>query len=285
MKCGPDGCPLVGWESLTPAEKREQRKARAINLYKRGFTQDQIAAELGVSQSQVHKDLDGLLLSNKPPRPKGGRPKGSGKKPRRRTTTPEVEAAIAVEVLDHGRSYEQAANAYNLDSVQPVKTAKAFEEGRRQGQLEASIKVEDLPKAHQERYAILQRKLEREMKLEVQRLAEEGAKKFIDEMLSLFQYQERLDRAEQIIDAHRGIFSKTEFRTLLMCLHPDRSASDQTLSHMLNKIQKHEGVLVKDNERQVTELKFPKTWEEAAEMKRKVAEARKAKKTGNGLHA
>jgi transcriptional regulator with XRE-family HTH domain len=38
-----------------------------------GFTQEQIARQLGVSQYTIGKDLDGLLVTNKPIRPKGGR--------------------------------------------------------------------------------------------------------------------------------------------------------------------------------------------------------------------
>jgi hypothetical protein len=48
-------------------------------LYKQGFTMEAIATQLGVSQQQISKDLGGLQLSSKPPRPKGGRPKGSTK--------------------------------------------------------------------------------------------------------------------------------------------------------------------------------------------------------------
>jgi hypothetical protein len=34
-----------------------------------------IATQLGVSQYTISKDLEGLLVTNKPQRPKGGRPK------------------------------------------------------------------------------------------------------------------------------------------------------------------------------------------------------------------
>jgi hypothetical protein len=66
-------------------------------------------------------------------------------------------------------------------------------------------------------------------------------------------YQKRIDDlekhmadAEEIINAlsgRKGIFTRSDYRTLLMCLHPDRSASDQTLSAMLNKVQELERVL------------------------------------------
>ena len=43
---------------------------------------EKIADALDVSQYTVSNDLSGLLVTNKPHRPKGGRPKGSGKKAR-----------------------------------------------------------------------------------------------------------------------------------------------------------------------------------------------------------
>jgi hypothetical protein len=50
-------------------------------LYEQGFTMEAIAAQLGVSQQQISKDLIDLQPSSKPPRPKGGRPKGGGGMP------------------------------------------------------------------------------------------------------------------------------------------------------------------------------------------------------------
>lgn len=38
---------------------------------------EQIAKQLGVSQQTISNDLAGLPTIGKPPRPKGGRPKGS----------------------------------------------------------------------------------------------------------------------------------------------------------------------------------------------------------------
>jgi hypothetical protein len=70
-------CPLAVWANLAPDDRKAQRKPVAELLFKQGFTQDQIATQLGVSQQMISKDLSGLLPGSKPPRPKGGRPKGS----------------------------------------------------------------------------------------------------------------------------------------------------------------------------------------------------------------
>lgn len=58
-----------------------------MKLYKQSFMQEQIAKQLGVSQSQIQRDLEEFNLptmgKSKPAKtasnPKGGRPKGSGK--------------------------------------------------------------------------------------------------------------------------------------------------------------------------------------------------------------
>jgi hypothetical protein len=50
--------------------------------------------------------------------------------------------------------------------------------------------------------------------------------------------EKHLAEAEEIMNllsGRKGIFSRSDYRTLLMCLHPDRSASDQTLTAVLHK--------------------------------------------------
>jgi hypothetical protein len=47
---------------------------------KGGATRQEIADILGVSQRTISNDLAGLLVANKPPRPKGGRPKANPKR-------------------------------------------------------------------------------------------------------------------------------------------------------------------------------------------------------------
>jgi hypothetical protein len=65
------GRPLAA--PLTPAI----RKRLAEQLYGSGsWTMQRIAKALGVSAMQVSRDLDGFNSALKPPRPKGGRPKG-----------------------------------------------------------------------------------------------------------------------------------------------------------------------------------------------------------------
>jgi hypothetical protein len=76
------------WASLSPPDRKAQRKPIAEKLYKQGFTMEVIATQLGVSVYTISTDLKEFLggLKIKPAKtasnPKGaGRPKGS-KKPK-----------------------------------------------------------------------------------------------------------------------------------------------------------------------------------------------------------
>jgi predicted transcriptional regulator len=106
MKCGPQNCPITAHAALSPSERIVQRQSLARKLYERDFTQEQIAEQLGVSQTVISRDLDGLFVANKPPRPKGGRPKGSNS--RRKNTGP--DAAEAAKTIIEGKTYKEAAS-------------------------------------------------------------------------------------------------------------------------------------------------------------------------------
>src|SRR4029078_4936475 len=80
--------------------------------------------------------------------------------------------------------------------------------------------------------------------------------------------------------ADKGLLTEAEYRKLLMCLHPDRSASNATLAEMLIKVQTFKRVLVKEPEAQMPEgsADLPRTAAEWAAAKAKATAARKAKR-------
>jgi hypothetical protein len=57
MKCGPENCPLTAWTALSPNERKVNRQALAEQLYRQGFTMEQIGTQFGVSKQQISKDL------------------------------------------------------------------------------------------------------------------------------------------------------------------------------------------------------------------------------------
>jgi hypothetical protein len=101
----PDDCPLAVWAALAPAARKAQRKPIAEKLYKQGFTQEQIATQLGVSQALISGDLVNLSAPDKlkpaktASNPKGaGRPKGSKtRKVPRRVTGNDVDTEASAE--------------------------------------------------------------------------------------------------------------------------------------------------------------------------------------------
>jgi transcriptional regulator with XRE-family HTH domain len=230
MKCGPDDCPILGYETLSPAAKKAERKAKAHAMYREGFTQEQIAMLFGVSQSTIRDDLADLVVPTKSNRtrtasnPKGaGRPKGStkprgGPKPERRTTTPAKEQHAASLVLDHGKTYEQAKAELDLKSVQPVKTAVAAELARREPRVERS----DLSSM------TAQEKFDAAIRAEKRRLENAFEARVLEECrhrlnsLSLPSYTKQLEELERSIKNRKGVMDGVTYKKILACLHPDR---------------------------------------------------------------
>jgi ParB-like chromosome segregation protein Spo0J len=135
----------IGFKPMT----KDDRKRIAEYLYgKREWTMEAIAKALNVHTSTIGEDLKEFSPRGKNT-PKGrGRPKGSrkrsGPQPERRKNDPAKEDAAASLVLDQKKTYEQAATAVGLKSVQVVKTAVAREEGRREERAKTSSPIADL---------------------------------------------------------------------------------------------------------------------------------------------
>jgi hypothetical protein len=77
----PKGCPLAKWASLSPADRRSQRKTIAEQLYKQGFTMEVIATQLGVTNQTISNDLRDFPndLEIKKPAKTASNPKGAGR--------------------------------------------------------------------------------------------------------------------------------------------------------------------------------------------------------------
>ena len=66
----------LGFKPMTPSD----RKAFAASLYLEGWTMAAIGEVLRVTQQTISNDLQGLQITGKPRRPKGGRPSAASKK-------------------------------------------------------------------------------------------------------------------------------------------------------------------------------------------------------------
>jgi hypothetical protein len=118
------------------------------------------------------------------------------------------------------------------------------------------------------------RKLDLEFELRVR--AE--VKRLIDEFWRL-DYDQHLADADATIKARKGVMSRSTFRKILGCLHPDRGASEKMLGEAFHTFNKLELVLCNEEEMPTT----PKagglpTYEEMLRRKQKASEARRTKR-------
>jgi hypothetical protein len=95
---------------------QNDRRRIAEYLYtKQSWTMARIAGALNVGITTVHRDLEGFSSVEKPPRPKGGRPKGSGKP--RNEPKPAADDDGEPLIPDRAIIKERMQRAYFIDAV------------------------------------------------------------------------------------------------------------------------------------------------------------------------
>jgi hypothetical protein len=107
-----------------------------------------IAAQLGVNQATITRDLDSLCTVHKPPRPKGGRPKGS-RKTRAAPKTDKVQSVVDALVRDgEPVPRKKLAAEYNVGTMS-VQNAHMKALGKLEA--EPQIRPEDLSMTAQQK--------------------------------------------------------------------------------------------------------------------------------------
>jgi hypothetical protein len=274
MKCGPENCPITTHAALSPSERKVRRQSLARKLYAQGFTMEVIATQLGVSQRQISTDLEGLEVASKPPRPKGGRPKGSNS--RRKNTSP--DAAEAAKAIIEGQTYKEAESDSGLSNT-VLRAAVAREEGRREA--EPTITADMLSMTAQQKLDLAIRQHKRKLDAEFVDSVAAECRKQMDEIW-LPDCQKRLDQAEELLKSRiKGAMPRAKYRIILSCLHADsrKSVSEGRLNEAFHAFEKLESVLCSEAEMPTPRIPFPRTWEERMAMKSKVAATRKAKRS------
>ncbi len=282
----PNDCPLAVWANLSLADRKAQRKSVAERLYKQHFTMEQIATQLGVSHPTIVRDLEEFVhdeqikTSKTASNPKGaGRPKGSGKTSK---MSPEVAEAVATAILDEGKSEDEVRKETGA-GVQGIRLAVSKEQGRREAV--PKITPDMLSMSAQEKLQAAIRQHKKNLDVGFAEAVQRECQKQMNE-LWLPHCQERLDKAAALLQSRtKGVMPRSMFRKILACLHPDsrKSASEERLNEVFRNFEKLETILCSETEMPTPKLPFPRTWEKAQEMKRKVSETRKAKRQGNGL--
>jgi ParB-like chromosome segregation protein Spo0J len=263
----------IGHKPMT----KEDRQRIAKYLYgEREWTMQQIADALSVTQKTISKDLAGVYTQGiNPARPQGGRPKGSTRITKARKNTDDAERLAASLVLDKGLSYEKAAEEAGIDgSVQIVKIAIAREEGRR----EPVVNREDLSLTALQKLEIAIRQAKRKLDLEYKERVRLESRKLIEEVI-LPSYIKDHEMYKEVIRSRKGIIDRSVYRKILSCLHPDR-VTDPSLKRRyedaFNLFTKMEKLLLSEKDSPTAMTNLPRTYEEMMELKRKVAEERRA---------
>lgn len=180
--------------------------------------------------------------SDKPPRKSGLR------------LAPEVEKKVSKDVLDEGLSYTEAAAKNNAGGKTVVEKVVERELARRE------TITEMIGEAGAEHYNEKGKlRIEDAIKVTKANLAKNFNDKVEEEVRARIEKREQYERQENIklreenrilrsALMQKAVFTPLEFKRLLMCVHPDNSASADVRNEMLSLLNKHETRLVKPTE-------------------------------------
>ena len=239
LKCGPETCPLTAWAALSPSERKAQRKSLAEQLYKQGFTMEQIGEQFGVTQQTISNDLENYkeLVNQKHAKtarnPKGsGRPKGNNRK--RRAKLPSHKKIV--HLAESGVSKKEISSEVGLgermvDRVLEIenKIENARHEiyaellgaaGSEHFSEKGALRIEDAIRIHKLQ---LNKAFEQQVNDEVRRriAAADDATRAQNKQL-----RAENDSLSRMLQRQR-IFVADEYKTIIRCLHPDANPSSE----------------------------------------------------------
>lgn len=149
---------------------------------------------------------------------------------RKNHRTPELtettKQALAIAVLDQGKTLEQVAEQFGLASVQPVKIAVAEERGaRRQAQPAAPLSM-----TAQEKLDAAITREKAKLQAEFWDLVNKQVHQFWRETFLPIHKKEQ-DQAKAIMNVRKGVMDKITFRKIWTCLHTERLAQLLNIPH------------------------------------------------------
>lgn len=282
MECGPDNCPHTLWTSLSETERLKQRKTIALQLYRLGFTQQQIAGDLGVSQWTISQDLRGLEVASKPPRPKGGRPKADGNRQVRAPKRHYKEVEI-VALADKGLTRAQIAAEAGIGQRQ-VRHVVEREQIRREAKADPEITPDMLSMTQQQKNEAWRRQEMARMAMQFKQMVSDRVREHIDAII-LPDWKQKIAQAKELFKHRRGAMDKETFNAIRRALHPDsrKSISDKKLGEAFDTFMGLEKFLL-DEKDSPTAFKYPdgnglpSSLDEWDRMKQAATAARKAKR-------
>ena len=288
MKCGPDGCPIMAYTDLPSEKRKAQRKPLAEQLYRQGFTQEQIAAQFGVSQSTIRDDLDGLVPPTKPHRPKGGRPKGSTKprsKPGEKADKFNAARAAVRDRIAAGKPLDarilEKEHGISRDTFERAALA---EQARKDALEEIRVDPVTLSMTAQQKFDVAIQQYKRKLDIEFEQRVINEAQKRLEE-LAIPAFRERWESIRRMLDNRQNYMTRTLYKKILACLHPDsrRNMTEERLRECYHAFEKLEILLVPEKELSTKYItpKLPTSPAEWDAWKRAAQAERKAKRTAN----
>lgn len=260
----------VGFQQMT----KEDRRRIAAYLYgEQKWTMQRIAEALGSGVKTISRDLEGFVIPTKPPRPKGGRPKGAARK----NESAKAKAAAKL-VLDEEKTYSEAEAEFGLSNT-VIRSAVAREEGRREASAEPDIDPETFPKSWKQKFDATMARYQRKLDLELESRVHSEFRAAVQGYIDNFHEAEAM--YHRVIKGRRGLLSKSTFMLILSCLHPDSrvSVSQGKLAEAFRVFRTLELELVAEPEhRAPLSPGMPQTVAELLKRKEEVAAARRAKR-------
>jgi predicted ArsR family transcriptional regulator len=291
MKCGPDGCPIVAFSDLTPAEQRMERQRTAKKMAEQGFTEQQIAKQLGWSQATISGDLGNLSTVDKlKPAKTASNPKGAGRPKGKKSTatpgrgrngktqiTPADEATIVHAHFEEGKSLQEAAQSVGMKSDMVARFVVAREQGRREA--EPTITPEMLSMSAQQKLDAAIRQYKKRLMAQFNKAVSDKVRQHYDEIV-LPGIKKQIDQAKQLYARRTGLMDKATFNAIRRGLHPDsrNSISDGVLAVAFDKFMSLEKYLLDEKDSPTSWPPLPSSLAEWDREKAKVKAERAARR-------
>jgi hypothetical protein len=196
----------------------------------------------------------------------------------------DVEREIASMVLDEGKSYEAAGKEFGASNI-VVRKAVATERGRREAKADPPIDASTLSISSQQKLEAAIRQHKRKLELEFEARAQQRLQDALNDTV-LPAYNETYAIYRDLCDTRKGLMTKATYNKIASCLHPDsrNSVTDEKLHDVFHIWRSLEIRLLDETQRPTPTFAMPRTYEELMAAKRRVQEARRAKRNqSNGV--
>jgi DNA-binding CsgD family transcriptional regulator len=284
MKCGPDDCPIRVFSDLTPAEQRVERGRIAKKMSDQGFTEQQIAKQLGVDRSTISRDLSEFVhdAQIKKPAKTATNPKGAGRPKGRAPKAIEREEKVAA-LKDAGLTTAEIAVEVGLGERA---VSQALEHVQIKREAEAQIDPSTLSLSAQQKLATAIKQHQQKLSAGYQAHIQEEIRKRLEETV-LPHYREKQAEAEKVIKSRKGVMDKATFNRIRRCLHPDsrQSVTDKILGEAFDAFMALEKILLDEKDSPTEFTQLPSTYEAWEQMKRDAMAARRTKRSSNNHSA